>query len=382
MTNKLTRTLADSDSKEHSNTILPLASAAFQWAREHVIPAQATCGWTRSTYADGVMLYYAATAAAGLADGDARDDLTKWGEQLNYSVCTDNGTWARPCAFSAAGSCADNQLCAATYVELYKAGLDLPVPHSLHTLAPIIDELKQEISAGSIADSTWSKIDLTYMAMAPLSRLGALTGDAAYFEKQWNNFNATMLAPQHPSTTYNLFNLTDRLFYQRSGLHGTDVYWARGNGWAMLGLLNAIRFGDAAAVKGGVADVHREEYIRVFKLFADRLLELQGTDGAWRSSLLHSSLFPQPETTGTASFTAGLAYGVNAGLLNTTRFAPAVWQAWDFLSTTALNSSGFVGHCQQAGADPTNTSFANGTSDFCVGMFLMAAAEVASLPSL
>lgn len=71
--------------------------------------------------------------------------------------------------------------------------------------------------------------------------------------------------------------------------------------------------------------------------------------------MLHASLFPQPETTGTASFTAGLAYGVSAGLLDSQTFAPAVWQAWNFLSETALNSSGFVGHCQKAGGDPTNT---------------------------
>lgn len=60
---------------------------------------------------------------------------------------------------------------------------------------------------------------------------------------------------------------------------GTDVYWGRGNGWAMLGLINALRYGDAAAVTGGVADPHRSEYIRIFNLFADRLLSLQGADG-------------------------------------------------------------------------------------------------------
>jgi rhamnogalacturonyl hydrolase YesR len=122
------------------------------------------------------------------------------------------------------------------------------------------------------------------MAMAPLSRLGAVTGDAAYFEKQWNNFNATMLEPLRPAApgrppTFNLFNLTDRLFYQRAQVVGTDEYWGRGNGWAMLGLIDALRFGDAAEVKGGVADPHRGEYIRVFKLFAARLVGLQGSDG-------------------------------------------------------------------------------------------------------
>tara|TARA_B110000208_G_scaffold81655_1_gene104116 strand:+ start:1479 stop:2276 length:798 start_codon:yes stop_codon:yes gene_type:complete len=226
-----------------------------------------------------VWKYYAATG-----DTDARDDLVLWGKQRNYSLCTTSGIWTNPCAFNTTASCADNQLCAGTYIELYKAGLDLPTPHSLDTLRPIADELQKEIAAGSITDGSWVKVDLTYMAMAALSRLGAVTGDAAYFEKQWNNFNATMLEPLRPAApgrpaTFNLFNLTDSLFYQNAKLVGTDEYWGRGQGWAMLGLIDALRFGDAAEVKGGAADPHRGEYIRIFKLFAARLVGLQGSDG-------------------------------------------------------------------------------------------------------
>ena len=101
--------------------------------------------------------------------------------------------------------------------------------------------------------------------------------------------------------------------------------------------------------------------------------------GAWRSSLLHPELFPQPETSGTASLTAGLAYGVSAGLLDRQTFAPAVRQAWDFLSKTALNSTGYLGHCQPNGGGPSTAPFANATTDYCVGMFLMAAVEVAAM---
>ena len=280
----LTAAAATAAPPRTSPHILPSATAAFKWARENLVhPSpgnnEGACGWTRSTYAAGVWAYYAATG-----DSDARDDLVRWGEQLNYSLCTTTGIWTTPCAFNTTASCADNQLCAGTYIELYTAGLDLPAPRSLHTLRAITDELQHEIAAGSVADGSWVKVDLTYMGMAPLSRLGAVTGDAAYFEKQWNNFNATMLAPLRPAAagrpaTFNLFNLTDRLFYQRPQLVGTDQYWGRGNGWAMLGLIDALRFGDAAAVTGGVADAHRGDYIRIFQLFAARLLGLQGGDG-------------------------------------------------------------------------------------------------------
>ena len=42
----------------------------------------------------------------------------------------------------------------------------------------------------------------------------------------------------------------------------------RGNGWAMLGLVDALRW-------GGIVDPHRSTYLAVYKEFASRLLELQ-----------------------------------------------------------------------------------------------------------
>ena len=131
-------------------------------------------------------------------------------------------------------------------------------------------------------------------------------------------------------------------------------------------------------------DPHRGEDVRLFRLLAARLLELQGADGAWRSSMLQAARFPTPETTGTACFTKGLAFGVNAGLLDEGTYAPAVRKAWAFLSRTALQPSGQLGFCQHAGGAPTNDAqmlSANSSSDFCTGMFLGAAAEVSKMHS-
>ena len=334
--------------------------------------------------------YYAATAAADAPDLDAKDDLASWGERLDYQLCGEIGTWTGPCATENASGCADNQLAAATYIELYKAGLDLPVPHAAATLRPIAAEFDAEIALGSATEGSWPCVDLVFMAVAPLARLAALTGDSKYFDKMWANWNASMLTARvTPSRTprgaYGLFNQSDRLFMQvDSNFWPHDGYWGRGNGWSMLSLVDAIRFGDAGAVTGGVADPHRENYITIFKVFAGRLLELQGDDGAWRSSLLDPATYPTHETTGTACFTRGLAYGVNAGLLDASTYVPAVNKAWEFLSRSALQPSGRVGYCQSAGGRPTNNPAllnASTTSDFCVGLFLGAAAEVSRLAS-
>ena len=337
----------------------------------------------------GLSEYYAATVEKNTTDPDAKDDLSGWGRRLDYKLCQGFGNWTGPCATKNASSCADNQLCAATYIELYKVGLDLPVPRAHATLQPITAEFDAEIAEGSATEGSWPIVDLTYMATAPLVRLGALTGKPQYFEKMWANWNASMMAaratpPRTLRGTYGLFNQSDMLFMRDDTRLWHEGYWGRGNGWAMLGLIDAIRFGDAKAVTGGVADPNRARYISVFKLFASRLLELQGDDGAWRSSMLEAATFPTHETTGSACFTRGLAYGINVGILDASTYVPAVHRAWVFLSRTALQPSGRVGYCQHAGGNPTNNSAllnATTTSDFCVGMFLGAAAEVSRLTS-
>ena len=373
-----------SAAKPNRTDVLTSAKHAFAFAREHVAKKSGSCSWTRATYVLGVWNYYAATVEAGIPDGYAKDDIVEWGETLGYNLCKGEAKWTGPCATANSTSCADNQLPGATYIELYKAGLDLPTPHSQMTLQSTTVEFDLEIALGSATEGSWPIVDLTFMAMAPLSRLGALTGNAKYFDKQFANWNASMLQPRRSASSsahgsYGLFNRTDRLFMRDDRNLWHDGYWGRGNGWAMLSLVDAIRFGDAKAVTGGTADAHRDRYVEVFKLFAGRLAELQGEDGAWRSSMLDSDRFPTPDTTASACFTRGLAYGVNAGLLAADTYTPVVEKAWGFLSQVALQSDGTVGYCQHAGAGPGNAFNASSTSDFCVGMFLGAAAEVSSM---
>jgi unsaturated rhamnogalacturonyl hydrolase len=370
----------------HADDALTTAKRAFAWARLHTARKDSSCGWPRSTYMVGLWQYYAATVDAQIPDKYARGDIVEWGEYLHYQLCNVNSTgWTGPCAAAANyRSCADNQLPGATYIELYKAGLDLPNPHSQRTIRSITDELDLEIELGSVSEGSWPIVDLTYMAMAPLARLGAVTGDPKYFHKMFANWNASMMQPQRNATrsthgSYGLFNFSDRLFMRDDRGLWHNGYWGRGQGWAMLGLVDAIRFGDGAAVSGGIADPYRAHYIEVFQRFAARLVELQGEDGAWRSSMLEADQFPTPDTTGTACFTQGLSFGVNAGLLAPSTFGPAARRAWAWLSRVALRPSGKVGFCQPAGAHPIEGNFSNSTSDFCVGMFLGAAAEVSRM---
>ena len=105
---------------------------------------------------------------------------------------------------------------------------------------------------------------------------------------------------------------------------------------------------------------------------------LQGADGFWRANVFDAGAFPQPETTGTAGLLALLAFGVRTGRLPAPAYLPAIASAWAALSTVALRGDGTVGHCQPEADRPGPSAPAN-SSDFCTGLWLLAASEVHAL---
>ena len=103
-------------------------------------------------------------------------------------------------------------------------------------------------------------------------------------------------------------------------------------------------------------------------------------DGAWRASLLNPSDFPTPETSGTAEFVFGMAWGINTGLLPAMVYSPVVARAWSWLEGTALDKdSGLVGFCQPGGDEPENNFNSTSTTNFCVGQFMLAAGQMLKL---
>lgn len=108
------------------------------------------------------------------------------------------------------------------------------------------------------------------------------------------------------------------------------------------------------------------------------LKAVQSPMGMWHSSLADAAAYPNPETTGSSSFTFGIAYGVNTGILDRATYTPVVAAAWQGLSSVALQPGGLLGWCQPPGGSPGDET-AQSTSDFCVGLFLLAASEVYTL---
>jgi unsaturated rhamnogalacturonyl hydrolase len=208
----------------------------------------------------------------------------------------------------------------------------------------------------------WCWSDAIFMAPPVWTELSSLTGDPKYRRHSERELNATIGT---------LYDRDDHLFYRDSrfigkpNAAGHKVFWSRGNGWSYAGLARVLQSLPAD-------DPARAGYETIFRQMSERLIGLQGAEGYWPVSLLDAG--GPPETSGTAFFVYGLAWGVNAGLLDRTTYAPAVAKGWAALSR-AVQPDGRLGWVQQVGYAPDHVQ-ASDTQLYGSGALLLAASEV------
>lgn len=212
----------------------------------------------------------------------------------------------------------------------------------------------------------WCWCDALFMAPPAFAALSRQTGDKRYLDFALKEFWAT---------TDFLFDPAEHLYYrdsrffERRDEKQRKLFWSRGNGWVFGGMARTIPLIDA-----GSTDRVRMESL--FKEMAATLKTLQKPDGYWAPSLLAPENAP-PETSGTAFYTYGLAWGINHGLLSRAEYEPVVRKGWAALQK-AVQPDGRLGWVQQVGDRPDKVS-ASDTQYFGVGAFLLAATAVAEL---
>jgi rhamnogalacturonyl hydrolase YesR len=126
---------------------------------------------------------------------------------------------------------------------------------------------------------------------------------------------------------------------------------------------------------------HRAEYEQMIKDMADALAKVQRDDGFWNCSLHDPNNFGGKETSGTALFTYGMAWGIRQGLLPAEKYRPIVAKAWNAMANEAVHPNGFLGYVQGTGKEPKDgqpTTYDNRPDfdDYGLGCFLLAGSEV------
>jgi len=258
---------------------------------------------------------------------------------------------------------ADDQCIGQTYLQLFSQF------HDSKMIAPLRSQFDSILALPVAADDKlpWWWCDALFMAPPVWTGLAKATGEPKYLDfvhREWWRTSARLYDPEE-----HLF-YRDASFLPLREANGKKVFWSRGNGWVMAGLVRVLD--DMPK-----SDPDRARYLEQFKQMSAAILPLQGEDGLWRSGLLDPASYTLPEVSGSSFFTYALCWGVNHGVLDKKQYRPAVERAWKGL-LQHIYQDGRLGSIQQVGAGPAHfkptSSYVYG-----VGAFLLAGSEVVKI---
>lgn len=150
--------------------------------------------------------------------------------------------------------------------------------------------------------------------------------------------------------------------------------WGRGNGFAALGLADALAF-----LPASWSD--RPRVLEIYRRHMTGLLKHQAEDGMWRQVVDEPTSYR--ELTVTAMTIAAMSRGVRLGWIDRS-FVPAIDRAWDAMATRVSPDGSVADVCSGTGAQATKEYYMNrpavsGGDDRGGAMALLAALELEEL---
>ena len=254
---------------------------------------------------------------------------------------------------------ADDEAIGLTYLAFYNDD------HQPERLTPTRDGMDKLLARPNDPQKNlWWWCDALYMVPPVLAELSVTTRDKRYLDFMDREWWLTSSALYDPAE--HLYYRDDR-FLTMHEANGKKIFWSRGNGWVLAGL--------AFVLQRMPQDYpSRAKYVAQYKEMAERIAALQPADGVWHASLLDPDSYPNPEISGTAFFTYGIAWGIENGLLDRKRYLPVVTKSWQGM-LRHIYADGRLGNIQPIGGEPgkfkPSSSYVYG-----VGAFLLAGSEL------
>ena len=309
--------------------------------------------WIRATYYTGVLGAYEATG-----DPAYLAQTTAWAEKHRWQVGTE-----------VSGS--NRLFCAMTWAQLYL--LD-PDPKK-------IEPTLEWLATDSLYSPGGAKV---WYGHAPAPHDSPLYSDSLYGAPVFATLYKATGDPRYLDILNDFFwNVTDRILdkdedlYYRDpsyiGKHspnGKKLLWSRGNGWVFAAFPRILRYLPQDNPFYG-------PYVDLYQRMANTLASRQHVDGLWRSNLGDPEHYLMPESSGTAFFTYGFAWGINQGLLERDVYLPVVIKAFNGLAGS-VHPNGMLGWVQPVDAQP-RPSLPVTTHEYAAGLFLLAGSEVLKL---
>jgi rhamnogalacturonyl hydrolase YesR len=267
---------------------------------------------------------------------------------------------------------ADDIAICQTYIDLYRKEKKREMIQA--TIDTLNKLLANPYPVQGIDVIKWWWCDALFMGPATLVKLGITVKNDEYLKKN----------DEYLKECYDLlYDREEHLFARDLGYvikndgndrweaNGKKIFWSRGNGWVMGGLVRILK----ELPKNYPL---RPFYEQLYKEMAARIISLQQPDGLWRASLLDPDSYPGGEVSGSGFFCYALAWGVNNKLLDKTIYKPIVEKTWTALNA-CVNDEGRVGWVQPIGADPRKNFTADSWEVYGTGAFLLAGSEIIKL---
>lgn len=310
--------------------------------------------WTNGALYTGLLSYAQLTA-----DSDCFHLLRQVGITNNWQL-----TQGRARYF------ADNYCVGQLYTGLYEIYHDPAMIRDLEQLADTLIRRPHTESLewkNQIHLREWAWCDGLFMGPPTLALLSKATGEMKYLD---------LVDSLWWKTTGYLYDPGEHLYYRDSRYfskrekNGEKVFWSRGNGWVMGGLVRVLE-------NMPVHYPDRDRWIKLYQDMASRIASLQQPDGTWHASLLDPAAYPVKETSGTGFFCYALAWGIHHQLLDRKKYGTVAWKAWDAL-VSCVHPNGMLGYAQAIGAAPEKVTY-DDTEVYAVGAFLLAGSELSQI---
>jgi rhamnogalacturonyl hydrolase YesR len=314
--------------------------------------------WTRAVYYEGLM-------ALQSIDPQQRyiDYAMTWAKFHQWTPRNGNNTCD-----------ADDQCCGQTYVELLPYTGMSEEEQLINVRANLAHQMQTPNPKNGSLYGWWTWIDAIQMAMPLYMQMYQLTGDKKYLDH-----GMKMYRWSRNECGGGLFNVKEGLWWRDADYvppykepDGQQCYWSRGNGWVYAALVRCMN----VLPKKSKA---YKELKKDFLLMSAALLKCQREDGFWNPSLV-STNYAMPETSGTALFLYGMAWGIQQGYLKADVYRSACDKAWSAMVRVAVHLDGFLGWMQGTGKDPSagqplSYDKIPDFEDYVTGCFLLGAAE-------
>ena len=356
--------VATAELPPHATVVANMTAAAVHYIDHLDHHTRDDCGWQHAAFLKGVLAVSRADGVSLGVTAKLTSYVQSWGDARGWICCNIDKVLTEHAG-------ANDMSCGSSFAEVWmahstKAANDTYVQN-------VRDDVLDVVVKRSAIDDWWW-VDAYFMAMGTFARMGTIVGGsegATYHDKGFALYNDSAMRRGLWSAKAGLY-FRDETYFNKTTPHGEHVFWGRGNGWAAGALARVLEFTPKTHAAHPI-------YVSHLQAMAKTAARIQDPhDGMWRASLLDPASFPNPESTGSSGLLFGLAFGVNHGYLDHATYAPVVEKAWRGMSTINLHADGFLGFCQPVGGGPANAN-ASDTSDFCVGLFLLAASEVAAM---